>query len=323
MTPALAFIVVSYNTRDLLDACLASLYRHTLGLPFEVIVVDNASRDGSSAMVRRKYPEAVVVESGENIGFGRANNLGFSHSRADFIMLLNSDAELLEDTGAALVRFLERTPRAGLVGPEVISADGSRQSKTCGMLPTARVMTNQNLLLCRLFPRSRFFAGLYVETSEREETRLGWVSGVCVVVRRVVYAETGGFDPRIFMYAEDIDLCARAAARGWETWRIYAHAVKHLGGASSRAADEILRFRLLQQRNMLRMADRAMGPVGRGVTRATLAAGLLVRASLRGVAALRPGDEARRRAFRSDLLCLTDFFCLASGPREGSNADRT
>src|SRR5271163_827265 len=115
MTPLLAFIVVSFNTRDLLDACLASIYRHTRGVSFEVVVVDNASQDGSVAMVRARYPEVVLVESGENYGFGRANNIGFSRSCADFIMLLNSDAELLEDTGAGLVRFLRGNLRAGLV----------------------------------------------------------------------------------------------------------------------------------------------------------------------------------------------------------------
>src|SRR5580692_8944348 len=140
MTPRLAFIIVSFNTRDLLDACLDSIYRHTAGLSFEVIVVDNSSGDGSPPMVREKYPAAVLVESGENLGFGRANNLGFARSRAPFVMLLNSDALLLEDTGAALVRFLETNPHAGIAGPDVVLMDGTRQEKTCGLLPSTRVL---------------------------------------------------------------------------------------------------------------------------------------------------------------------------------------
>src|SRR5580692_5483702 len=248
MTPRLAFIIVSFNTRDLLDACLDSIYRHTAGLSFEVIVVDNSSGDGSPPMVREKYPAVVLVQSGENIGFGRANNLGFARSRAPFVMLLNSDALLLEDTGAALVRFLETNPHAGIAGPDVV-LDGTRQPKTRGMLPTARVMLNQNLLLCRLFPHSRFLAGLYVEAEWGREARVGWVSGVCMVIRREAFEQSGGFDPAIFMYAEDVDLCRRCAALGWETWRLNAHAVKHLCGGSTKTDAQVLRNRVLQQRN--------------------------------------------------------------------------
>ncbi len=323
MTPDLAIVVVSFNTRDLLDDCLASVHEQTRGVSFETIVVDNASRDGSAAMVRKKYPATILVESGENLGFGRANNLGFSHSRAATLMPLNSDAVLLEDTGTALHHYLQQHPRVGIVGPKVILPDGTRQAKTCGMLPSARVMANQNLLLGRLFPRSRFFAGLFVESFPAREFRIGWVSGVCLALRRAVYARTGGFDPSIFMYAEDIDLCARAAAFGWETWRVEDFAVRHLGGGSTRSADDMLRLRILQQRNLLRLTDATMGPAARALTRASLAAGLVARTAVRGVAAAGRGGESRRQAWRADWRCLTDF--LAAEPRQPteSHAHRT
>lgn len=309
MTPRLSFIVVSYNTRALLDACLQSIYRHTLGVTFEVIVVDNASADESPAMVRAKYPHAILIESGDNLGFGRANNLGFSHSRGEYVMLLNSDALLLEDTGAALVSFLERKSRVGIVGPDVILMDGTRQPKTRGMLPTARVMLNQNLLLCRLLPRSRFLAGLYVEVDWERENRIGWVSGVCMVIRRKAYEQSGGFDPRIFMYAEDVDLCRRCADLGWETWRVGAHAIKHLCGGSTKTDAQVLRNRVLQQRNFMQLIDASMGRGGRLVTRASFMGGLLLRALLRGTASLL-GSAQQQLAFRADLHCLADFFGL-------------
>ena len=321
-SPRLAFIIVSYNTRDLLDACLASVYRHASGLPIEVIVVDNASHDGSPAMVREKHPAAVLVESGENLGFGQANNLGFARSRAPFVMLLNSDALLLEDTGAALVRFLEANPRAGIVGPDVVLMDGTRQPKTRGMLPTARVMLNQNLLLCRVFPRSRLWAGLYVEADWGREARVGWVSGVCMVIRREAYEQSRGFDPAIFMYAEDIDLCRRCAALGWETWRINGHAVKHLCGGSTKTDAQVLRNRVLQQRNFLRLLDQSMGPAGRAATRFSFVVGLSLRSILRGLASL-VGGAGRRLAFRADLRCLSDFIGLTRTLPGERHAHRT
>ncbi|HZP60395.1 MAG TPA: glycosyltransferase family 2 protein, partial [Opitutaceae bacterium] len=201
-------------------------------------------------------------------------------------------------------------PRAGIVGPDVILMDGTRQPKTRGMLPTARVMMNQNLLLCRLLPRSRFFAGLYVEADWGRESRVGWVSGVCLVIRREAYAQSSGFDPAIFMYAEDVDLCRRCAALGWETWRINAHAIQHLCGGSTRTDTQVLRNRVLQQRNFIKLLDASMGPAGRALARGSYILGLLLRAILRGSAAL-AGGAATRLAFRADLHCLADFIGLA------------
>jgi GT2 family glycosyltransferase len=321
MSPRLAFLIVSYNTCELLDACLASVYRHTQGIPFEVIVVDNSSRDGSVAMVRNKYSDAIVLESGENLGFGRANNLGFARSRAPFVMLLNSDALLQDDAGSALVQFLEEHPDAGIVGPDVVLMDGTRQTKTRGMLPSGRVMINQNLLLSRLFPRSRFFAGLYVETDWSPETRIGWVSGVCMTMRREAYEECGGFDPNIFMYAEDIDLCRRCGNLGWETWRVGAHPIKHLCGGSTKTTAQALNNRVLQQRNFLRMLDASLGPIGRASTRASFGVGLMLRSLLRGCAVL-VGGRGRKLAFKSDLRCLADLFGMLRATPEETHAHR-
>lgn len=319
--PRLAYIIVSYNTRDLLAACLASLYAHTRGVTFEIVVVDNASADGSAAMVREKFPAAVLVESGENLGFGRANNLGFARSRAPFVMLFNSDALLLEDTGAALVRFLEEHPRAGIVGPDVVLMDGTSQPKTFGHLPTTRVVLNQYLLLSRLFPRSRLFGGLYLEHLPARQGRVGWVSGVCMVMRREAYQASGGFDPRIFMYVEDVDLCRRCANLGWETWRINAHAIKHLCGGSTKTAEQLLRMHILQQRNFLQLLDAALGPLGRAGARLGLVTGLLLRIAVRGVT-WPLHDERRRLQLTADVRCLADFLGLNLSSRETRHAHR-
>jgi len=321
VNPRLAFIVVSYNTRALLADCLTSIYRQTVGLEFETIVVDNASGDGSQALVRDQFPRVILVESTENLGFGRANNLGFSRSSAPFAMFLNSDAVLLEDTAAALVEFLDGHPEAGLAGPAVILTDGSIQPKTKGMLPTARTMFNQTLLLSVLFPRSRFFSGLYVESAWGNAYRIGWVCGVCMVVRRAAYEQAGGFDPAIFMYAEDVDLCRRLAVRGWETWRVETQRIRHLCGGSTKTDAQVLRNRVLQQRNFMRIIDVSMGPLGRLVTRISWVAGLAMRAAARGVLSAL-GGAGRRLAFQADLYCLADFIGLRKTLPGGCHAHR-
>lgn len=313
--PEVTFIIVSYNTRELLAACLASVLEHTHGVSYEIVVVDNASKDGSREMVSARFPRVKLVASEENLGFGRANNLGFEHSVGRFLILLNSDALLMNDAADHLVRFLRNRDRAGIAGPGVILMDGSRQPKTVGMLPSVRTMLNQNLLLSSLFPRSRFFAGLYVEHLPLTPVQVGWVSGVCMAIRREAYARVAGFDPTIFMYAEDVDLCRRAAEAGWETWRLNETQVRHLCGGSTKSDEQVLRNRVLQQRNFLRLLDRSMGPLGRLATRLTYGVGLSTRATLR-LASYVNGKKAAQLACRADFRCFVDLLKTGAGPRE-------
>ena len=116
--PDVSIVIVNYNTCELLDQCLASIHARTLRVRFEVVVVDNQSTDSSRQMLREKYPDVLVIANEENVGFGRANNQGVARSRAPFVMLLNSDTRLLQDTGSELVAFLPAHPEAGAVGLE-------------------------------------------------------------------------------------------------------------------------------------------------------------------------------------------------------------
>ena len=321
MNPQVAFIIVSYNTCGLLANCLASIYKCTQGVSFEVVVVDNQSADDSVQIVARDFPSARLVLNSNNVCFGVANNQGVEASAADFIFLLNSDASLEQDTATRLVEFLHTHPHAGIVGPAVILKDGQRQPKTCGLLPSSRVMLNQNLLLCRLFPRSRLFAGLYTEWTDTRELKLGWVSGVCMLIRREVYTKTKGFDPEIFMYAEDVDLCRRAVAHGWEIWRVNDYAIRHLCGGSTKTPEQALRNRVLQQRNFLRLLNKSTGLFGRWITKTGLAFGLFIRCIVRTIAA-GVGMYEQRLFLKADLRCLIDLLGFQTNISGGQNAHR-
>ena len=304
-----SFIIVNYNTKDLLADCLESIYARTAGVSFEVVVVDNASADGSCQMVRDRFPQVVLVESKENLGFGRGNNVGVEHSSGDYLMLFNSDAVLLQDTASGLYAFMKDRPEVGIVGPAVLLRDGSVQEKTRGMLPTVWRLLNQNLLLSCLFPASKFFAGLYVERAWARESRIGWVSGVCMLIRREAYLAVEGFDPSIFMYAEDVDLCLRCSEFGWETWRVEDFAIMHFCGGSTKSEAQVLRNRVLQQRNFFRVFGRSMGSLGRLVTRIGFILGLCLRVLARAL----PRLAGRGRvALKADLMCLADLFRCGS-----------
>ncbi|HEU5078479.1 MAG TPA: glycosyltransferase family 2 protein [Opitutaceae bacterium] len=319
-TPAISIIIVSYNTRQLLADCLASIRTYARSAEIEIIVVDNNSADGSVEMLRDEFPEVRRIENKNNPGFGVANNQGFAISRGEFVLLLNSDTVLLEDTPGKLRDFMLRHPRAGAVAPLVRLMDGTRQPKTYGHLPTARVVFNQSLLLSSLFPRSRSFAGIFVEHSFGREMQVGWISGVCMLIRPEAYAAVDGFDPAFFLYAEDIDLCRRIVNAGWTIHRIDDHAIKHLCGGSSKSDQIVIRNGVLQQRNFLRLIDASTGPAGRAFARVSLAAGLAARVALRGLRLIvRP--HGGRLSFHVSLKCLADILGVA-GELDSAHARR-
>jgi len=309
MQVKLSIIILSFNTSGLLADCLASVYAKTRGISFEVIVVDNNSQDESCQMVRERFPDVRLIESSENLGFGVANNLGAKEATAPFLMFLNCDTLLTEDTGAALVEFLEREPGAGVVGPRVMLMDGTRQPKTFGNLPTLRATLNQNLLLSSLWPGSRFFSGIFIEKPWDRIMEVGWVSGVCMVIRSEAYAAVGGFDPGIFIYAEDIDLCLRLTQAGWRIYRVEDQAIRHLCGGSVKTTRQMLKNAVMQQRNFLKVIDRCAGLAGSLLSRLLLGAGLALRVLIRGASLLLPGSR-QWIAFQSSWLCLLDLVGL-------------
>ena len=319
MSVELSIVVVSYNTRDLLRQCLESVFSATRRESFEVIVVDNNSTDDSCALVKAKFPQVRLIENQHNAGFGGANNQGVEASRGSHVMLLNSDAVLLEDTGSALVEFLKTHPEAGVVGPRVLLMDGSLQPKTYGNLPSFKAFLNQSLLLARLFPKSRTFAGIYVESAWDRVMEVGWISGVCMVLAREDYLAINGFDPAFFMYSEDMDLCRRLRERGRKCYRVDAFGIRHLCAGSTKTPEQFLKHDVMRQRNFIRMLDSCAG--SHQVTmRVILGIGLALRVIVRSVYLVVP-NAGGRLAFQSALQCLMDLTRRTT-PEGGSYAHR-
>lgn len=274
--PAVSIIIVSFNTVELLGACLHAVYAHSAAA-HEVIVVDNDSRDGSAGMVRARYPQVVLIEAGANLGFGAANNLAVARARHAHVMLLNSDAMLQSDTASALAGYLEQHPDVACVAPRVVlPGSGAVQPKTFGFHPTPRRVGMQALGLNRLLPRSALFAG--VDGAHRWDTAMsvGWVSGVCMLMRTRDFIECGGFDQRFFMYCEDVELCMKLAPRG-RIVLLDRHDVIHIGGASSRSAASRVRNSVWQQHNLLIIVQDYYGLAAARWARAWITLGLTLR----------------------------------------------
>ncbi|MER3457620.1 MAG: glycosyltransferase family 2 protein, partial [Chloroflexota bacterium] len=224
-TVTLSIIIVNWNTRDLLAACLESIERSLssddgagMKLQAEIIVVDNGSTDGTVEMLRRDYPDVRLIENRHNVGFARANNQGLAASRGRYLLLLNTDAFLRGPALARLVRFMEEHPEAGVVGPRLYFGDGTLQH-SCYAFPTLATEFYGAVGLDRLFPRSRLFGRYRLGYWDMRDVReVDVVMGACLMARREVFEQIGGLDERFFMYSEEVDWCYRARQAGW---RIY------------------------------------------------------------------------------------------------------
>ena len=233
--PDLSIVIVSWNTRELLRECLSSIYAEPSGLALEVFVVDNGSTDGSAAMVRESFPQVELIETGENLGFAKANNLAFARCTAPVVVLLNSDATLQGNALRILLRFLEEHPNVAVVGPKLIHPRLQLSVLGCGAQPTLRRVINHYLFLARLFPHVSAFEGLhyYLGVHDDRPRPVGWIAGTCFMVRREIIEKVGGLSETWFMYAEDVEWCARIRATGAEIFHVPDAVVEHHLGAST------------------------------------------------------------------------------------------
>jgi N-acetylglucosaminyl-diphospho-decaprenol L-rhamnosyltransferase len=286
-------IVVSHNTRDLLERCLLGLSDQAWpGL--QTIVVDNASTDGSRELVRERFPEVELIELGENAGFARANNAGFERARGEYVLLVNSDAFLTPGALAELVATADRHPEAAVLGPRLCNVDGTLQ-RSAWPFPNAGRLLLEAVGGHRPLRRIGLLEDLGTWGHD-EERAVDFLVGACLLVRTDALLEVGGFDPGFFLYAEEADLQRRLAARGWSVVLAPRASVTHVGGASSQASLTRLRSHYAGQRRYLR---RHGTTVSLPAARLALLVGSLLRGRWDGVrVAIEPQPGASASASR-------------------------
>lgn len=248
-----AIVVVNYNTRALLLECLASVVASTPGQDIELVVVDNASSDGSGAAVRDAYPQAMVIGNSTNVGFGAACNQGIKATRAPFVLLINSDAQLTGEAFRALCDCLCANGRCGAAGCRMIHPSGVPFVNTRNYL----TLLNQAIEQAGIFNwlRARQLRRVYhpVLNDKPVDCSVDWIEGACLMLRRAALDEVGLFDEQFFMYSEDEDLCLRLKQRGWSICFSAAGTAIHHGGASTEKNQyEMLRQFYLSQMLFLR-----------------------------------------------------------------------
>ena len=213
--PELTVIVVSYNTRALTLACLDTLFANTHRTQMRVVVLDNASADGSAQAVRARFPQVECIASAENLGFARANNQVAAAADTPWLLLLNPDTETHPDAIDNILAFAKAHPRAGIVGGRTVFPDGSLNPASCWRRIGVWSLLTQITGLSRRFPNSGLFNYEGIGGWRRDSVReVDIVVGCFLMISTELWRRLGGFDLRYFMYGEDADLCLRARALG-------------------------------------------------------------------------------------------------------------
>jgi GT2 family glycosyltransferase len=257
----ISVIIVSWNARGHLRNCLASIRETGGSLVREVIVVDNASSDGSPDMVAAEFPEVKLVRANDNLGFSRANNLGIKQASGSFLALVNSDVVVHAGCLEQLTRLLDGHSDIGLAGPRITGGDGCLQL-TCRRLPTVWNLTCCALALDRVFSSWPLFSGFEMRHWNYEhQGEVEVLSGCFWLARKAAVEQVGGLDERFFFYAEDIDWCKRFRDAGWKIMFVPQATATHFGGASS--SNEPLRYSIEMLRANLIYWKKHHGALGK------------------------------------------------------------
>ncbi len=226
----LAIVIVSYNVREDLARALASLSESPPGVSHQVVVVDNASSDGSSRMVRERWPAVLALDAGANLGFSKANNLGIRATASEWVLLLNSDTLVPAGAVDALLAELRAHPEAAVAGPRLVDAAGRPEISFGPMIGPFSEFWQK--LVGQLYERGWGPVRRRMERALAASRDVDWVSGACLLVRREDAEAVGLLDERFFLYTEDVDFCASIRARGRRIRFVGSVEVQHLRGRS-------------------------------------------------------------------------------------------
>jgi GT2 family glycosyltransferase/lipopolysaccharide/colanic/teichoic acid biosynthesis glycosyltransferase len=238
MSVDISIIIVNYNVKAFLEQCLLAINRAIHDLNTEIFVVDNASVDGSQSMVRNRFPNVHLIENKDNLGFSVANNQALRVAQGEYVLILNPDTLIQEDTLLVLKRFLDSHSDVGAVGVKLINPDGSFQITSRRSLPTAWVSFTRIVGLSKLFPKSRIFGKYNMTYLDPDiETDVDVLPGSLMCVRKTVFDEVGYFDEDYFMYGEDVDLCYRITKMGWKIHYVPTTKAIHYKGESTKKSE--------------------------------------------------------------------------------------
>ena len=234
----LTIIIVNYNVKEFLQNLIHSIEKASSNLTKEIIVIDNASDDGSVEIIKEKFPSIKIIENKLNVGFGKANNQGLAIAKGDYILFINPDSVVSEDTFDKMILFFKEHPNCGLAGCKILNSDGTLQLPCRRSFPGPWTSFTKVTGLSNLFPKSKIFARYNLTYLDENQTyEVDAVSGSFMMIRKEVYDKIGGFDEQFFMYGEDLDLCYRVQQSGYKVYYVHNTQVIHYKGESTKRSN--------------------------------------------------------------------------------------
>jgi O-antigen biosynthesis protein len=231
----LSIIIVNYNVKEFLQNLIYSINKAASGTDYEIIVVDNASTDGSVEFICEKFPEITLIANKENLGFSKANNQGLKIARGKYLLLLNPDTLVQENTFTGMIKFFEDNPQTGLAGCKILNPDGTLQLACRRSFPGPWTSFSKVTGLSTLFPKSRIFARYNLTYLDENQTyEVDAISGSFMMMKREVYEKVDGLDEQFFMYGEDLDWCYRVQKAGYKVYYVHTTQIIHYKGESTR-----------------------------------------------------------------------------------------
>lgn len=257
----LSIIIVNWNSSGYLEKCLKSIVDNTSGLSYEIIVVDNASYDGCDLVVSKYLGVANLVQSEKNVGFARANNLGYSHASGQVLLFLNPDTVILGCALKEMYQTLLSLDNAGSLGCKVLNSDGTIQKSCIQAFPT---IINQILdveFLRNLFPKSGLWGMRPLFESFNNPVEVEVVAGSCLMVYREAFEKAGFFSEEYFMYAEDLDLCYKMRQSGYRNYYTGGSSIVHYGGGSTKSTGKSFFSSVLMRESVKMFLRKSRGNV--------------------------------------------------------------
>ena len=259
--PELSIIFVNWNSSHYLRACLASIYSATSGLDFDVIVVDNGSPSDDADQLKREFPGINLLKSKENLGFARANNLGFKSSAGRYVLFLNPDTRVIGLAIPTMLARLKSLPDAGIIGCRLLNSDLSIQTACIQRFPTVlNQVLNIELLRVR-WPACKLWRIEPLFSDREEPSEVEVVSGACLMIRRDVFETVGLFSEDYFMYAEDVDLCFKIHKTGLKIYYVGDASVIHYGHGSTKQRDNNQWVAITQRKAIMQFCRKTRGPL--------------------------------------------------------------
>ena len=234
----LSIIIVNYNVKQFLLNLIESIYKTAKSISFEIIVVDNASEDGSIETLQNNYPDVHLIANKINVGFGAANNQAMQIAKGELLLLINPDTIVNEDTFTKMISFFKNNKEVGIAGCKVLNSDGTLQLACRRSFPGPWTSFTKVIGLSQLFPKSNLFARYNLTYLDENKTyEVDSVSGAFMMIRKEVYEKIGGFDQQFFMYGEDLDFCYRAQKAGCKVYYVHSTEIIHYKGESTKRSN--------------------------------------------------------------------------------------